>query len=69
MKDYADVVRPMYNMLKDNASEYWKKKQQVAFDILKNKLTSILIRVHSNFDKSFKLYTDASDMRLKAVLA
>ncbi len=55
-------------MLKDNASEYWRLAQQAAFDNLKEKLTSKPIRVHPNFDKLFKLYTDTSDMGLGAVL-
>ncbi len=69
VKDYADITGPMYNMLKDDASEYWKNAQQVAFDTLKEKLTSVSIRVHLNFDKLFKLYINTSDMGLGAVLA
>ncbi len=69
MKSYADIVGPMYDMLKDNAPEYWGPAQQTAFDNLKEKLTSEPIRAHPNFDKSFKLYTDASDTGLEAVLA
>ncbi len=56
-------------MLKDDAPEYWEPAQQVAFDNLKEKLTSEPIKAHSNFDKLFKLYTDASDTGLGAVLA
>ncbi len=37
--------------------------------MLKEKLTSALIRVYPNFDKLFKLYTDALDMGLGVVLA
>ncbi len=51
----------MYNMLKDDAPEYWEKKQQVSFDTLKKKLTTASIKAYSNFDKPFKLYTDISD--------
>ena len=69
MKDYADVAGPLYDMLKDDAPEYWRPAQQAAFDNLKEKLTSEPIRAHPNFDKFFKLYTDASDMGLGAILA
>ncbi len=69
VKDYADVARPLYDMLKDDALEYWGLAQQPAFDNLKEKLISEPIRAHPNFDKSFKLYTDASDIGLGAVLA
>ncbi len=37
--------------------------------MLKEKLTSALIRMHPNFDKLFKLYTNASDIELGTVLA
>ncbi len=69
VKDYADVARPMYDMLNNDVPEYWGPTQQTAFDNLKEKLTSEPIRAHPNFDKSFKLYTDASDTGLGAVLA
>ena len=69
VKDYVDEAEPMYDMLKDDTPEYWGLTQQTAFDNLKERLTSEPIRAHPNFDKSFKLYTDASDTRLGAVLA
>ncbi len=69
VKDYADIAGPLYDMLKNDAQEYWGPAQQAAFDNLKEKLTNELIRAHLNFDKSFKLYTDASDTGLGAVLA
>jgi len=59
----------MYNMLKDNIPEYWRKEQQVLFDTLKDKLTSVPIRAHPNFDKLFKLYTNTSNIGLEIVLA
>src|SRR6266540_6738060 len=64
VKDYVDIIRPLYDMLKDDAPEYWEPAQQVAFDNLKEKLTSEPIRIHPNFDKPFKLYTDVSDTGL-----
>src|SRR6266498_2956325 len=69
VKDYADTAGPLYDMLKDDAPEYWGSTQQAAFDNLKEKLTSEPIRAYPNFDKLFKLYTDASDTGLGAVLA
>ncbi len=56
-------------MLKDDVPEYWGPAQQIAFDTLKEKLISEPIRAYPNFDKSFKLYTDASDTGLGTVLA
>src|SRR6266498_55840 len=66
---YADVAEPLYDMLKEDGSAVWGQAQQEAFDIIKNKLATEPIRAHPNFNKSFKLYTDASDTGLGAVLA
>ena len=56
-------------MLKENRPAVWEQAQQEAFDIIKNKLVTEPIRTHPDFNKPFKLYTDASDTGLKAVLA
>ena len=69
VKDYADVVKLMYDILKDNAFEYQSKKQQVLFDTLKEKLITTSIRTYLNFNKLFKLYTNALNIGLEAVLA
>ncbi len=66
---YVDLARPLYNMLKENGSAVQGQAQQEAFDIIKNKLATKPIRAHPDFNKSFKLYTDASDTGLGAVLA
>jgi len=42
--------------------------QQIIFDILKQKFTEEPILAYSDFNKMFKLYTDASDVSLGAVL-
>ena len=55
-------------MLKENRPAVWGQAQQEAFDIIKNKLAAKPIRAHPDFNKSFKLYTDASDTGLEAVL-
>src|SRR6266542_913337 len=66
---YADLAGPLYDMLKENRPAVWEQAQQEAFDIIKNKLVTELIRAYSDFNKPFKLYTDASDTGLGAVLA
>src|SRR6266498_2732412 len=66
---YADVAGLLYDMLKEDGPAIWRQAQQEAFDIIKNKLATELIRAHPDFNKPFKLYTNASDIGLGAVLA
>ncbi len=66
---YADIVEPLYDMLKEDGLAVWGQAQQEAFDIIKNKLITEPIRAHSDFNKPFKLYTNASDIGLEAMLA
>ncbi len=66
---YADVVRPLYDMLKEDGPAVQKQAQQEAFDIIKNKLATEPIKAHPDFNKPFKLYTDTSDIGLGVVLA
>ena len=65
---YSDVARPLYDMLKESGSAVWRQAQQEAFNIIKVKLAIEPIRAHPDFNKPFKLYTDASDTGLGAVL-
>ncbi len=69
INSYADVAGPLYDMLKEDGPAVWGQAQQEAFDIIKNKLATEPIRAHPDFNKSFKLYIDASDTGLGAVLA
>ncbi len=66
---YVDVARSLYDMLKENGPAVWRQAQQEVFDIIKNKLATEPIRAHPDFNKPFKLYIDASDTSLGAVLA
>ncbi len=33
VKDYTNIARQMYDILKDDIFEYWNKKQQTFFNI------------------------------------
>lgn len=46
----------------------WDQRDQKAFDKLKNILTKEPVIAHPNFNRRFKLYTDASDTGLGAIL-
>ncbi len=65
---YVDVVGSLYDMLKEEEPIEWGQAQQEAFDIIKNKLATESIKAYPDFNKLFRLYTDASDTGLGAVL-
>src|SRR6266542_3526234 len=65
---YADLAGLLYDMLKESGPAVWGQAQQEAFNIIKNKLATEPIRAHPDFNKPFKLYTDASNTGLGAVL-
>ena len=68
IKGFADIARPLYDFTrKDNEFEQ-TEAQQKAFDIIKEKLMEEPILAHPDWDKEFKLYTDASDTGLGAIL-
>ena len=68
IKGFADIARLLYDLTKKDNEFGWTEAQQKAFNIIKEKLTEEPILVHPNWDKPFKLYTDASDTRLGAIL-
>ncbi len=65
---FSTIARPLFKLLKKNTPFEWTVSQQTAFDILKRKLTKEPILAHPDFIKMFKLYTNALDVGLGAVL-
>src|SRR6266542_4018165 len=68
IKWFSTIARPLFKLLKKNTLFEWTVSQQTVFDILKRKLTEEPILAYPDFTKMFKLYTDASDVGLGAVL-
>src|SRR6266536_3593523 len=68
IKWFSTIARPLFKLLKKNIPFEWTVSQQTAFDILKRKLMEEPILVYPDFTKMFKLYTDASNVGLRAVL-
>ncbi len=77
IKDYAQLVQPLYEVLKghENSRQANKntrigleEKEIKAFEEVKKKLTQPPILAFANFDEPFELHTDASQAGLGAVL-
>ncbi|ESK83152.1 reverse transcriptase-rnase h-integrase [Moniliophthora roreri MCA 2997] len=65
---YAQLTRPMNDLLQKNRKFEWTKKCQIAFDLLKAKFLSELILVMPDIDKPFIIEADASKWATGAVL-
>lgn len=66
--NFADVSRPLTNLLKKNITWKWGPNEQDAFDQLKLALTSTPVLQQNNGSKPYILRTDASAYALSAVL-
>ncbi|XP_070851494.1 uncharacterized protein [Drosophila suzukii] len=67
--NFASVVQPMTALLKKGRKLAWSHEQQNALDEVKRSLTTALVLGCPDFDKTFVLQTDASDVGLGAVLS
>ena len=71
---YVQIARPINQLVSgENASEKkalveWTEECQIAFEHLKHLCSQTPILAHANYQKPFKLYTDASEHGLGAVL-
>ena len=66
---YAKIAEPLYKLLrKPNNKFHWDPSCQLAFDRLKQMLTTPPILAYSDFKSPFILYTDALDTAIGGVL-
>ena len=69
VKNFAIIAKPLIHLTEKNCIFRWSNECQVAFDTLRQKLTSPPILAFPDFSKPFILDTDASDVGLGAVLS
>jgi len=67
--NFATVVQPMTALLKKGRKWAWGPEQQNALEEVKRRLTTAPVLGCPDFDKTFGLQTDASDVGLGAVLS
>jgi len=68
VKDLATIARPLYDLLKKDSKFTWSKKQEKAFNEIKERLLKKPILRHADFNKTFIIQTDASKIGLGAIL-
>ena len=69
IKNFSRIASPLFKLLEKNAKFSWGEEQQQAFESLKQHLLNKPIVSYSDFSLPFRLYTDASNLGLGAVLA
>ena len=65
---FANVAAPLVRLTKKHARFAWGQEQQEAFEVLKELLISSRVMAHPDTSKPYKLYTDACDYAIGAIL-
>jgi hypothetical protein len=66
---FSKIAAPLHKLLKEDAKYVWEEEQEIAFQMLKQKLMSQPILQYPDFSKEFILTTDASNDGAGAVLS
>ena len=69
VKNFAAIAGPLHALTRKDAVFHWSAECQTAFDQLKTLLTTSPITAFPDFSQAFRLYTDASNAGLGAILA
>ena len=67
--NYAEIAVPLTDLTSKSKVFAWNENAQLAFDILKQKLTSAPLLITPNFDREFIIQCDASNFGVGGVLA
>jgi hypothetical protein len=68
VRDFSTIAAPLHELTKNGVPFRWGLAQQQAFDALKSKLTQAPMLQLPDFDKTFELECDASDIGIGGVL-
>ena len=69
IKNFAKIAKPLHKLTEKSAPFLWTAECQLAFDNLKQSLTSAPVLAHPDYNKPFILDTDASQTGIGAVLS
>ena len=69
VKNFAKIVRLLYEMTRKENKWNWGERQQKAFEELKERFTTELVLVTLDLDKEIRVEADASDFTMEGVLS
>ena len=69
VKRFSDKAAPLNHLLHKDHPWKWTRECQEAFQTLKGEIASRPVSAYPDFSKPFRLYTDASNLGLGAILA
>ena len=69
VKGFSEIAAPLNRLLEKGKEIVWNEDCEEAFQTLKGKLLTEPVVAYPDFDLSFELYKDASNIGLGAVLA
>jgi transposase InsO family protein len=69
IRNYAEIARPIYNLLKKDCTFVWSDSCEKAFGFFKEKLSNPPILIFPDFSQQFIITTDASNCAVGAVLS
>lgn len=65
---YAWIVHPLFQLLKRGSKWKWEKEEQNAYKLCKQVLTQAPVRAHAMPGLPYRIYSDACDFALAAIL-
>jgi hypothetical protein len=65
---YVWIVHPLFQLLKKKNGWTWGKEQQQVFDLCKQVLVNAPVRAHAMPGRPYRIYSDACDYALAAIL-
>ena len=70
IENFSKTAHPLIELTKKkNDSFIWGKEEQLAFDVLRTRLTTAPVLIYPDFEKEFILFTDASNYGIAAILS
>ncbi|KII73811.1 Transposon Ty3-I Gag-Pol polyprotein [Thelohanellus kitauei] len=68
IENFAEISRPLHVLCQDKSQFIWEEEHEYAMKRLKEQLSSSIFLAYPNPNKTFSVYTDASNLAISAVL-